>query len=376
MKRAMAWVMALACALVLVAPKAQAQRPPETHPSSEHRDIVMSWDRSALPGDVELWAPKTVLAYSSVPPYRYAKSHLVCRSNADTGQGKCPTIGLANQDDAGAILVRLTEQRSGQRTEIKAFGSGRRPATGPTCYSDYWSTAVRPLWAIDEEKCGRDQAAGLGVQLALPTQELLKLVAGKWIAELVLDLREAPAGPALATYVFSLDFTVSDSSAVAIYLPEFDHATPSVDLNLRYNPFAHTVEGRKVLDMCLYDGLGSHSTYLGVTVRDTGGRTPGPTGFSVWHDSGGSDERRRLDYTLALDHNGTSIALANGVEQQLTGIDSARLRLVMLPGMTLPVFCVPTPLTLTTPRFPSTSKEAGHYIGDLQVELRVPTATP
>lgn len=50
MTRAMAWVMVLACALVLVVPKAKAQRPPETHPSSEHRDIVMSWDRSAMPG--------------------------------------------------------------------------------------------------------------------------------------------------------------------------------------------------------------------------------------------------------------------------------------------------------------------------------------
>lgn len=202
-----------------------------------------------------------------------------------------------------------------------------------------------------------------------------KLVAGRWRAELILSLRKPPE-QLVASYVYSIDFEVTDKSAVAIYLPEFDHATPSVDLNLRYNPIARTVEGRKVLDMCLYDGLGSHSTYLGVTVRDTGGRAPGPTGFSVWHDSGGSDERRRLDYMLALDHSGTSIPLINGVEQQLTGIDSARLRLVMLPGMTLPVFCVPTPLTLTTPRFPSTSKEAGHYVGDLQVELRVPTATP
>lgn len=376
MKRAMAWVMVLACALVLVAPKAQAQRPPETHPSSEHRDIVMSWDRSALPGDVVLWAPKTVLGYEQTGRSGYGRLYLTCVSAVDSGSGRCPIADtLQNDSEATSeIALRFSEARSGASTDLTVRARLKRIDSTAACSLDYWSRSNRYIWSSVTDIC-HEESVGTGISMTIDSIELGRLVAGKWSGTLILRLNRPP-GTQEANFEFKFDFDVSDKNAVAIYLPEFDHATPSVDLNLRYNPFAHSIEGRKLLDMCLYDGLGSNSNYLGVTVRDTGGRTPGPTGFSVWHDSGGSDERRRLDYTLALDHNGTSIPLANGVEQQLTGIDSARLRLVMLPGMTLPVFCVPTPLTLTTPRFPSTSKEAGHYTGDLQVELRVPTAMP
>ena len=50
MSRWLWWWLMLFSALVLVVPQAMAQRPPETHPTDEHRDIVMSWDRSAMPG--------------------------------------------------------------------------------------------------------------------------------------------------------------------------------------------------------------------------------------------------------------------------------------------------------------------------------------
>ena len=51
MSRRWLFVLMLVCALVLVMPRAWAQWPPETHPTDQSRDIVMSWDRSAVPGD-------------------------------------------------------------------------------------------------------------------------------------------------------------------------------------------------------------------------------------------------------------------------------------------------------------------------------------
>ncbi len=202
------------------------------------------------------------------------------------------------------------------------------------------------------------------------------MVAGHWRAELLLDLRVDPKQAAVHTNTVSFDFTITDYNAVSIYFPLFDQVTPHVGLNLQYDPIAQTVGGRTQLDMCLYDGLGSQSQYLGVTVRDSGPRPPGPSGYSVWHTDGGSDATQRVDYTVTLDHNGSALPMRNGVEQLLHGIDTAKLRLVLLPGMTQPVFCVPTPLTLDTPRVPVSSKRPGYYDGDLKVELRVPTVTP
>ncbi len=64
MNRRWMFVLMLVCVLLVVMPRAWAQWPPETHPADQSRDIVMSWDRSAVPGDVELWAPRTVLGFS------------------------------------------------------------------------------------------------------------------------------------------------------------------------------------------------------------------------------------------------------------------------------------------------------------------------
>ncbi|KAA8999188.1 pilin protein [Stenotrophomonas cyclobalanopsidis] len=376
--RGLMWVM-LSTALVVMAPRAFAQRPPETHPVSEHRDIVMSWDRSALPGDVELWVPRTVLAYDGSAPYPYAVAHVTCTSSTSAINGRCPEVGQHGlASPYGEISILLKESRSGMQTEVALLGSGQRPASGQSCWSNYWpSIATIPLWNADVEVCGRHQGAGLGAGLLLPSAQLTRLVAGHWTAQLILRMSALVGGPAIATYTFNLDFTITDRDAVAIYFPHFDEISPHVGMNLRYDPIHQTVGGGTTVDMCLYDGLGSQAPYLGVTVRDSGSRTPGPTGFSAWHrDSGGTGDSERLDYNVTLDYNGAPLPMRNGVEEQLTGIDAAKLKLVVLPGMSQPVFCVDTPLRLEMPRVPIAEKQAGYYRGDLKVELRVPTGVP
>jgi len=371
-----AWLIALAA--LSAATEAVAQRPPQTHPSDGQRNVVLSWDRSAMPAEIELWPPRTLLAYDAVSPnLPYGASHLVCVSDTDASQGGCPTRG----DDSfasgpGRIRLMAKERRSGLRTEIGVHGQLHRPMTGQACGSDYWYTVGRPPWSSRIDRCGPDSPAGIGVGLTIPANELQRLVAGHWDARLVLTMVDGTSGNTLATYTFEFDLAITDHDAVSIYFPAFDQTTPHVGLNLQYDAIAQTIGGRALLDMCLYDGLGSQSQYLGVTLRDTGARPPGATGYSAWHQDGGSDATQRVDYSVTLDHAGTRLPMVNGVEQQLRGIDTAPLRLVILPGMTQPVYCVPTPLTLDTPRVPVTSKRPGYYSGDLQVELRLPTSRP
>ncbi|HDS1588979.1 TPA: pilin protein, partial [Stenotrophomonas maltophilia] len=97
MNRRWMFVLMLVCALVLVMPRAWAQWPPETHPADQSRDIVMSWDRSAVPGDVELWAPRTVLGFSHDLALKYGQIHVVCESASDSEFGRCPTEGSLTQ---------------------------------------------------------------------------------------------------------------------------------------------------------------------------------------------------------------------------------------------------------------------------------------
>jgi CblD like pilus biogenesis initiator len=370
------WVMAVLCGLVVLVPRAMAQQPPETHPSSEHRDIVMSWDRSAMPGDIELWAPRTVLGYELLGTLDYGRLYLTCRSSSDSAQGKCPVNDtLENATSIKSVIpLRFTERRSGMTEDLDVVAELRRGEATTACSLDYWDSLIRLIWSSSFTPCF-GKPVGTAVSMELQGKQLERLVAGNWTAQLALSLH-TPSHLNIATYTFDLALAVTDKNAVSIYFPLFDQVTPHVGLNLQYDPIAQTIGGRTQLDMCLYDGLGSQSSYLGVTVRDSGAQPPGPSGYSVWHVDGGSDATQRVDYTVTLDHNGSAVPMRNGVEQLLHGIDTARLRLVLLPGMTQPVFCVPTPLTLETPRVPVSTKRPGYYSGDLKVELRVPTVTP
>ncbi len=375
--RGLMWVM-LSTALVVMVPRAFAQRPPETHPVSTHRDIVMSWDRSALPGDVELLPPRTLLGYDYVSADRpYGGLHFVCRSSADATTGMCPTNDThETATGTRTIPLRFTERRSNMQVDIAVTAAVERAMTGRTCSRDFWHKVLYSPFTSYWSLCGDDEAAGTGAHLNIDASEFERLVAGEWSAELRLGLDSATA-QGLAAYTFAFRLTITDRDAVAIYFPHFDEISPHVGMNLRYDPITQTVGGGTTVDMCLYDGLGSQAPYLGVTVRDSGSRTPGPTGYSAWHrDSGGTGDSERLDYNVTLDYNGAPLPMRNGVEEQLTGIDTAKLKLVVLPGMSQPVFCVDTPLRLEMPRVPIAEKQAGYYRGDLKVELRVPTGVP
>ncbi|WP_445978741.1 CfaE/CblD family pilus tip adhesin [Stenotrophomonas muris] len=381
MSRRWMCVLMLVCALVLVMPRAWAQWPPETHPTDQSRDIVMSWDRSAVPGDVELWAPRTVLGFSHDLAMKYGQIHVVCGSASDSEFGRCPTESEPTMSGGTTeIALRLVELRTGLQTEIRAVGSLQRAMSGYRCASDLWDSDKRILngsfWFTCGIGSGADQPLGTGVEMILPQREISRLVAGHWKATMRLNIKADPAAAPVATATFNFDFTVTDYDAISIYFPGFDGIAPLVNMDLRYDPIRKMVGGYKEVDMCLYDGVGSQSEFLGVTVRDSGPRPPPGRDFAVWHGDGGSDDTQRLDYQVSLKYGGNRLAMKNGEEQLLRGIDSAQLRLVMLPGISQPVYCVPTPLVLETPPTPIASKRPGLYDGELTVELRVPTAKP
>lgn len=379
MNRRGVWVLMVMSALMVLVcvPKAWGQRPPETHPGSTTQDIVMSWDRSALPGEIELIPERTVVAYERAGTLGYGQLFITCKSESDPSSGKCPTEDTGEETSVKRSVIELQfrEERSGMTVDVGVQGALFRIGATAACYSDYWDPAPHALWSSYASQCNFQLPAGTAAGLRIDGSELTKLVAGRWRAQTSLYLRRPPH-EFVANYEFNFDFTITDHNAVSIYFPQFESTTPLVNLDARYDPIQQTVGGRTVVDMCLYDGLGSQASYLAVTARDISPRSAGNSGFSLWHDSSGSDPSQRLDYTVTLDHNGARVPLSNGVEEQLTGIDSSQLRLVMLPGMSQPVFCVNTPMTLDMPRVPSTSKRSGIYWGDLQLELRVPAGTP
>ncbi|WP_049457154.1 CfaE/CblD family pilus tip adhesin [Stenotrophomonas maltophilia] len=379
MKRRVVFAWLVVSALAVVVPRAFAQRPPQMDPPTGviTQDIVMSWDRSAMPGNIEVWPRRTLIAYDHLDLLKqYGALFLTCASATDSTTGRCPVEDTHETATAVFSEVQTTfaEQRSAMKTAVPIAAGLERIDTTAAC-GNYWNEDVHTAHSSFGNPCFGDVPAGTGGVLILMSNALQRLTAGHWKGTLELRLRRPPADH-LATYVFNFDFTVTDYDAVSIYLPAFEFGNAHVNLDLRYDPIARMIGGRKDVDMCLYDGVGSSSEYLGVTVRDAGPRPPGGDGFSVWHPDTTGDESERVDFDVLLDYAGNKRRMRNGVEEQLHGVDSTALRLVKLPKLDQPVYCVPTPLTLQTPQFPSSSKRQGVYAGELKVELRVPTARP
>ncbi|MGY8561820.1 hypothetical protein L0938_00145 [Paracidovorax citrulli] len=364
--------------LVVPALPALAQRPPVTVPAPGTTVTTLrhAFDRAA-PLPLSLWAPRTVMGYQEVL-HGHGRLHVTCTDTP--ARGRCPRSDTGEGPGVRRpIQLEFHEQRSGQRREIGVVGWLERVEWERTCSEDYWEKSEYPLWTSAVREC-HVEPAGTAATLQLDAADLGLLVAGRWQAELHLDVRSGVGGAVLGRHVFALEVTVTDPGRAAIHLPEHGGSAAQMDLQLqlRTQPPPASVGGEAVLDMCLYDGMGSTSSELVLIARDGGPAVPGrpPQFFSVWHQGGGRAPHDRIDYHLQVLHAGAHRALLPGAHTRLDGIDSADLRPVLLPGMDQPVHCVPTPLTFATPRVPAADKRDGRYHGDLTLEMRLPTRRP
>lgn len=358
---------------------AYGQRPPDTAPSDRDERVVLTYDRSSSPGDQVLISPRTVIGYNRNEALGYGRLHFTCLSDSDDQFGRCPVIQTGDISyGESSVPLRFTERRSGLMAVVSIKGYLQRAEASLACNTQYWETGHRPLATSAAVDCAGIPPAGTGASLNLPAEELQKLVAGRWSATLRMMLRNA-AGEQVASYTYTFDLTITDHANASIYFPLFDHVTPHVGLNIDYIPTGTpTIGGSAVLDMCLYDGLGSQSQYLEVTISDDGRPAPGrlPGMYSVWRKDGTGDEVDRLDYEIKMDYDESKITMQNTRVERLSGVDTSKLRLVVLPTMTQPVYCVPTPLELHTPRVSASSKAEGYYEGRLRIEMNMPVSSP
>jgi hypothetical protein len=341
------------------------------------QDVVMSWDRSAIPASIELWPERTLIAHDHLDlSKQYGALFFTCASASDSATGRCAVEDTHAADISvlSTVPTSMVEQRSGLRQDTEVSAGLQRIDSRSGCSSNYW-TDVQVAESSYGITCFGSPPAGTGGVLLLTTQSLQRLTAGHWKGTLELRLRRPPSEH-LATYIFNFDFTITDYDAISIYLPAFEQGNANVNMDLRYDPRDGKIAGNKDVDMCLYDGLGSQSEYLGVTVRDTGSRPSIGDDYSLWHRDATGDDRERVSFDVWLNYAGSNRRMRNGVEEQLLGVDKTALRLVKLPKLDQPVYCVPTPITLETPPFAASSKREGVYTGELKVELRVPTVRP
>lgn len=361
---------------------AQADRVP---PADNHQVINLSYDKSAPPADSYIWK-RALGGYDVDFPSLWGRNLWSCQSNTETTTGACPHYTWVSGPVPSSLKLRFTEVRSQLSVDIQLLGyNERRYSPGSACLT--WESDLRLITAFYSAtffKCASGEPiVEAGLTLWLPQTELAKLPSGGvWKAKLVLN--EMQWDPYIKVATFSADITlnVTDKNNGAIYLPAFGSATPRVDLNLRTQPLATApggeVSGQSNIDMCLYDGYNSNSPWLKVTLADqqsVAGRAADV--FSVSRDgSSATAAADRIDYRITLNYNNQPQKVNNGQAITLTGVNTALIRPVVLPGIPFPVVCTPTPLTLDVLPFAKLSKAAGHFTGTLRVTLSADALAP
>lgn len=370
---------ALALAAVLGAVTLDASAASQS-PANLSESVESTRDRGEPLGDVLVFNGASG-GYDTGRPIKWGRNTWTCKSTSDTTTGACPTEPVWNSAVGTSTPIRLSfrEEATGATAVLTLSGQN-----GYTRHVDCDGTIVPEVVSISRVSMHQAQLASLGgcasdrtwdgraLFVRVPAAELSKLPSGGiWKAILQLDLREWSSGPipSIATFQAAIKLKVTDRNNIQIYLPAFTESTPTVDLRLRKLPNGSRISGTSTIDMCLYDGYNSQSTWFDVSASDgllIDRRESGSYSVLLDVDKSGV-YASRIDYNASLTYGGKKIDLPNNEVIRLPSVNNSEGRMVTLPGIPVPVVCTPTPLTLETPEVQSAFKRPGRYSNKLTI---------
>lgn len=349
-------------------------------PAGRTDSVQATYDRGAPVGDVIVF-DRASGGYDTEDALKWGTNSWTCESLTDTTTGACPTEPIWGSSGTSTdINLLFKEEKSGATSVLTLKGSIKaelhRTCSGALAPGGILASSARPIEKVSSIVLGSCPSVvyfdGRVLYVRIPAAELKKLPSGgTWKANLQLNLRAwaSSNAPVLAVFRAEIKLDVTDKGNIQIYLPEFATATPVVDLKLRALPNGSRLSGTSNVDLCLYDGYSSQSTWFDISASDAltvDRRDKGQYSVLLDTDKSGNYESR-IDYALNLTYAGKKIALPNNEKVRLQGVNNSAGRLVSLPGISVPVVCTPTPLTLDTPEFQSVWKRPGKYSNKLTI---------
>ncbi|KUZ02474.1 pilin protein [Burkholderia territorii] len=357
-------------------------------PADRNDTVDATLDRGTAQAAVKIF-DKASGGYDTNDAPKWGRNSWTCESATDSATGACPTAPVwFESGESTAIKLKFREKKTGATAELNLRGANHH-----TRHLDCSGKAVSEIVSISPVPIQVAASAyvkdcsttitwdGRALSVTIPAEELKKIpTGGFWTANLRLNLRQWDVGgvdPKIATFTASIKLNVTDKNNIQVYLPEFANATPVVDLKLRALPNGSRLSGTSNVDMCLYDGYNSQSTWFDVTASDgltIDRRDKGSYSVLLESDKSGA-YASRIDYNASLTYAGKKIVLPNNETVRLQGVNNSAGRTVSLPGISVPVVCTPTPLTLTTPEFQSVSKHPGKYRNKLTITFTPSSAS-
>lgn len=337
-------------------------------------------DRGMPLGDVVIFdgAPG---GYDTSDFNKWGRNSWTCQSSSDTETGACPTEPIWAGSGSTDIKLAFKEEKTGATVVLNLHGQNgymRHVDCSGNIVARVLSIQRRPIEVAQSATVSGCSNSDIGwdgrvLYVKIPAAELKRFPSGgTWKANLRLNLKlwnGSTVSTTLGIFTAAITLDMTDKNNIQIYLPEFTSATPVVDLKLRALPNGSRLSGTSNVDLCLYDGYSSQSTWFDISASDgltVDRRDKGQYSVLLDTDKSGNYESR-IDYALNLTYAGKKIALPNNEKVRLQGVNNSAGRLVSLPGISVPVVCTPTPLTLDTPEFQSVWKRPGKYSNKLTI---------
>ncbi|SUA93210.1 Colonization factor antigen I subunit E [Pandoraea pulmonicola] len=333
-------------------------------PVDINEDRPAAFDLSQGHLDFSLWDKRLIASGENNVAAKkdWSNGTFLCYSDSNPSVGACPTKDIRDGSQGSTEIRLMFVERRSKAGHVVSFRASKHTVGNTN----------------DHKRINDDYGSGDGVvvqdalrlEAKIPAAEFKRFPSGGiWDAHWKLRLHRRDRG-FVSEVNLKIKLTITYTKNVQIFLPEHNTTTPTVDLGLtgQVSRDGRTT-GRRNIDMCLYDGFGSNSSYFEVTVMD-GLSVPqrGPSSFSVVRDgTSGQSLGERIDYGVTYLHNGQRKSLNNGETIRLLGGNNTDVRPVYLPNIPVPVLCKPMPLTLETPEFNAKEKSAGSYTGKLKI---------
>ncbi|KVD38693.1 pilin protein [Burkholderia ubonensis] len=358
-------------------------------PANRNDTVEATLDRGAAQAAIKIF-DKASGGYDTSDAKKWGQNSWTCASASDPATGACPTEPVwLTSGDSTEIRLSFKEAKTGAMVELNLRGENHYTRHLDCSGNAASESVANETVPIQMAQLARVAACtevvrwdGRALSVTIPAEELKKIpTGGIWKANLLLNLRRwtdaGIARPTIAVFKAAIKLNVTDKNNIQVYLPEFTNATPVVDLKLRTLPNGSRLSGTSNVDMCLYDGYNSQSTWFDVTASDgltIDRRDKGSYSVLLESDKSGA-YASRVDYNASLTYAGKKIVLPNNETVRLQGVNNSAGRTVSLPGIPVPVVCMPTPLTLETPEFQSVWKRPGKYSNKLTITFTPSSAS-
>lgn len=299
----------------------------------------------------------------------YGRMNWVCTSNSDSSKGLCGTTSGWFSQGSNQIQLKFTEKTTGISKDIFLTGwNSKINYSGSATYGNF------PIQSASNAHYYYPAQSMLSIKI--PSYELNKLpIGGIWQASLVLNQHSWDPATTVATWKANITINMIDSKNIQIYLPNYNTASPTVDLSLKRVPSPDSnpiIAGNVNIDACLYDGYNAQSRNYDITMSDPNSKD---SNFYITNKTINPNPKfsNIIPYQVWVSTPAAPSVAAQQVLSNIlfsfTGVNQSTPKLVTLPNVPAPVYCTPWLINLKTANITQNNHAPGHYQGSIHLKF-------